>query len=814
MTELIGRERELAEVVAFLAADRIVSLTGPGGIGKTRLALAAARQLLPEFADGVWIAEFSVIADPGLVATTVAAAVGLQLGAGEISPQHVARVLAHRRLLLILDTCEHVIDAAATMAEALLQAGPGVRIIATSREPLRAEGEHIYQVPALTLPGEDPWRSDAVQLFVARSRAGGVQVSEDQRVAAAIASICRRLDGIPLAIELAAGRAATLGIEGLAGRLDDRFGLLAGGRRTALPRHQTLRATLDWSHDLLSEPERVILRRLAVFAGAFDLEAVSEVAANSELTPLEVVAGLSSLVAKSLIAAEVKGPVVRYRLLDTMRAYALEKVKTSGEYERLLHQHAEYYQQLFERAEIESETRPTVEWLDDYAWCIDNLRAALDWAFSRDGDASIGATLTASAVPLWMHLSLIGECRDRVEQAQAGIAAGADTDQRREMRLFVALAISQLHARGAVAGIGEAGMQALEIAVSLDDTKYQLRSLWSLWSFHSTSGQQSIALGLAQRFHTLAAKQSDPVDRLIGERLIGTSQCYLGALFSARRHLERVLAYDVAPAQKWRIFRFDIDHRTAARIYLARILWLQGLPDQAMRMAESGLAEARATGHAIPVGQALSLAACPIALLRGDLAEAEHYVATLLDHSTRHGLARDNAFARIYQAELVIEGGDINAGLPLLRTVFTEPAALRFAPRFFASLMARALGRAGQIDDGLATIEAAIEQSERTEEVWATAEMLHIKGELLLLRDAPNSAASAEHYLRRALDHARRQDALCWELRAATSLARLLRDQGCSSDAKTLLQPVYDRFTEGFGTADLKAAKALLDALE
>jgi len=292
--------------------------------------------------------------------------------------------------------------------------------------------------------------------------------------------------------------------------------------------------------------------------------------------------------------------------------------------------------------------------------------------------------------------------------------------------------------------------------------------------------------------------------------MIGTSQHYLGDLPGARRHLEHVLAHHVAPARKWQIFLIDVDHWSAAGVYLARILWLQGLPDQAMRTAESSLAEARATNHAIPVGQALALAVCPIALARGDLAAAEHSVEFLRDHSTRHGLARWNAFGRIYEAELVIRSGDINAGLPLLRAGFNEPAAVRFAPRFFAFVMAKALGLAGQIADGLAVIAEAIEQSERTDELWAIAEMLRIEGELLLLRGAPDAVMSAEDCFRQALDWARQQGALSWELRAATSLARLLRDQGRSTDAKALLQPVYGRFTEGFATADLKAANALL----
>jgi predicted ATPase len=333
-----------------------------------------------------------------------------------------------------------------------------------------------------------------------------------------------------------------------------------------------------------------------------------------------------------------------------------------------------------------------------------------------------------------------------------------------------------------------------------------------LWSFHTGNGRHQVALTLAQTFHALAAERSDPSDRLIGERMIGTSQYYLGDLLSARRHLEHVLAHDVAPAQKSQIARFRIDRWAATRVSLARILWLQGLPDQAMRTAEGSVAAARATNHAIPVGQALALAVGPIALFRGDLAAAEHYVEMLLDHSRRHALVRWRAWSLSHQGVLAIQRGEFGTGLRLLRAGFEEPGAAE-GPRFFSFLVAEALGRAGQITDGLAAIEEAIDRSERSEERWATAELLRVKGELLLLRGAPGAAAAAEDHFRHALDWARRQGALSWELRAATSLARLLSDRGRSADARGLLQPVYDRFTEGFATADLRAAKALLDDL-
>ena len=821
VSELIGRDAELGDIVGLTASHRLITLAGAGGIGKTRLGIEVAQHLLPQFADGVWIVELAPLSDPELVPATVAAALGLELASGTASPLSVADAVRSKQLMLVLDNCEHVIDAAARMAETLLRVNPAVHVIATGREALRTEGEWVYVVPPLAVPpevnpdSEDLLRYGAVRLFVERARAAAPYFSPDARVAAAMAGVCRRLDGIPLAIELAAARVAALGIEGIATLLDDRFRLLAGGRRTALPRHQTLRATLDWSYELLTEPERVVLRRLAIFAGGFTLPTASAVAAGDGIAEAEVIDCVANLVAKSLVTTDFAGVKLRYRLLETTRAYALEKLVQAGEFDAVARRHGRHHLDLFEAAEAEAGTRPTDEWLADDGPRIDNVRAALDWAFSPAGDASIGVALTAATVPLWMHLSLMDECRGRVDRALAAIAAGAGRDERREMQLHAALAQSLIYSGGTASEIEAIGTKALEIAESRDDIEYQLRSLWGQWSFRIAGGQHRVALTLAQRFYALAAKRSDPNDRLIGKRMIGGAQYYLGDLLSARGHLERVLAHDVAPARKWQFVRFQVDPWASARAYLARILWLQGLPDQAMRTAESSVADARATNHAMSLGNALAVAACPIALWAGDLTAAEHYVDMLLDHSTRHVLGRWGAFGRCYQGMLVIQRGDANTGLRLLRAVFAEPAAAESAARLFAFLISAASGHAGQIADGLPAIEEAIIRSEHTEERWLIAELLRVKGELLLSRDAPRVVpAVAEGPFRQALDWARRQGALSWELRAATSLARLWRDQGLSDDAITVLQPVYDRFTEGFGTVDLREAKALLDALQ
>lgn len=814
VSELIGRSAEVEEVSNLVRAGRLVTLTGAGGIGKTRLALTVARRLLPQFPDGVWLAELSPLSDPGLVPATIAAAIGLELGGGAISAQRVAQALAARRLLVVLDTCEHVIDAAATMAEAVLRSGSTAYIIATSREPLRAEGEQLYPVQPLAVPAEDAENLldyGAVRLFVERARAAEPDLATDQSWATPIAAICRRLDGIPLAIEMAAARLAALGVEELAGHLHDRFHLLTGGRRTALPRHRTLRATLDWSYELLAEPERVLLRRLAVFAGAFSLKAVGAVVATAETGSLEAVDGLSSLVAKSLVVAEV-GAGPRYRLLDTTRAYTLEKLTETGERERLARRHAEYYRDLFERAEAELDTRPAAEWLADYGREIDNLRAALDWAFSPSGDLDIAVALTGAAAPLWLQLSLLDECRGYAERALTSFDAGAEGDARRKMKLYAALGISLVYgADTTVPALSAAWTQALEIAENLHDTEYQLRSLWGLWFTSWTSGRHRVALTLAQKFYALAANQPDANDRLIGQRLVGVSQLFLGKLTSARHHLEDMLVHYVPPVQMSHIIRFQSDQRAAAATFLSRILWLQGFPEQAVRAAERSVEDARESRHAMSLAYVLAHGACPVALWSGDLDLAERYVGMLNDLSTRHPLARWRAFGHSHQGVLAIKHGDVATGLRLLRSDFDDLGEVNASFLFFfLGEMADALGRIGQISQGLSALEEAITRVSETEERWSIAELLRVKGELLLLQGAPGAVAMAENHFGQALDWARRQDALSWELRAATSFAQLRRNQGKPSEGRSLLRPVYDRFTEGFATTDLKTARALL----
>ncbi|MBV8653954.1 MAG: transcriptional regulator, partial [Alphaproteobacteria bacterium] len=609
--------------------------------------------------------------------------------------------------------------------------------------------------------------------------------------------------GIPLAIEFAAARAATLGVQQVAGRLDDRFALLVGGRRTALPRHQRLRATLDWSYELVPESERRLLRHLAIFPAGFTLEAAVAVADDLESS---VVLGISSLVSKSLVTIDGSEGARGWRLLETIRVYALEKFASSSERDQAMRRHAEYYRDLFARAEAEVLGRRRSEWLAEYAWEIDNLRSALDWAFSAEGgDVSVGIALTATALPLWVNLSLTEERRRRVEQALAAFAVATD-DARCEMKLQAAVGtfVSTLGTSGAEKE--PAWTRTLELAESLGDVDYQLRALWGLWAVRERG-----ALALAQRF---AAVASTPADRRLGDRMIGHSYHIQGDQGSARRYLERAVAnHDASAESESRIIRFDIDEQP--ELFLARVLWLHGLSEQAMDLAERSVERAKADNHANSLCFALTSAVCPIALWAGKLELAEHYIDLLLETSHRYGLPLRHVVGRVYQSVLVVKRGDLQAGLPRLRAALEEcrivPAGIRAL--FFITELAEALGRAGQISEGLATVNDALDRTERTGEGWIIPELLRIKGELLRLDGSPGTMNAAADCVRKALQLARTQNALSWELRAAMSLATLQRAQGQSAEAVACLQPIYDRFTDGFDTADLIAATRLLEEL-
>ncbi|MBR8314778.1 helix-turn-helix transcriptional regulator [Burkholderia dolosa] len=456
---LFGRERTVADVLAALQAARVVTLVGAGGIGKTRIAIEAAARAEARFAEGSVFLSLATVACPRFVPDALAGAFGIAQPAGALTLEAVLASVARRRMLLVLDNCEHLLDAAAQIASALTDADDGLCVLATSRESLRIHGERVCPVPPLDVPAEgadehDAMSASAVQLFAARARAADPRFPLDARSVALMASVCRRLDGLPLAIELAAARAAVLGIDVLAAHLDDHFRLLTGGFRTALPRHQTLQAMYDWSYRLLSDAERLLLRWLGVFRDGFSIDAVREVVAPNGLAGADLLDTIAGLVSKSLLILETAQGAPRYRLLTTTRAYAWQQLETHGECTAAARAHANYFLTLFKRAPnggARSVDEPgATPRLDAVRRELGNLRAALDWAFSARGDAALGIALAAVAVPCLFDLSLVDECRER---ARIALDAMRDTDGTlvsadARVRLLAAYAAALAHTSG------------------------------------------------------------------------------------------------------------------------------------------------------------------------------------------------------------------------------------------------------------------------------------------------------------------------------------------------------------------------------
>lgn len=819
LTQLIGRAEIISALGVRLQRRRFVTIVGPGGIGKTTVAIAVAAETLAFHEDGVWLLDLAPLADPGLVPSVLASTLGLPLTSHSPTEELIG-LLRDKRMLLIFDNCERVIEAAADLVEKILKDAPSVRILTTSREALRADGESVHRLPPLEiapavagLTAASALSFPAVELFVERVAANVDGFRLNDADAPLVADICRQLDGIPLAIELAAGSVDAFGVRGVAQGLDDRFRLLSGGRRTALPRHQALRATLDWSYELLSDWERKLLCRLGAFVDSFTLNSVRAVATDSEIQDSVVADLLANLVAKSLVSSEIKESAVRYRLLDTTRAYTIIKLAESGESGPISQRHAEYFRGVFETALSEWKKRPNSEWLTSYGREIANMRAALDWAFSSSGDAELGIALTVAAIPLWFQLSATEECRNRVEQALDRAAPGIDRDAhaRSVMQLYMALGLSRTFTIGLAPQASAAWKKAFEIADSLGDGEFRLEALWGLWFCHIGEGEYRAALSIAEQYYSYARTAED---RHIGDRLIGVPLHILGDHARARGRIEGMLSRSADSMRSSQGNRFRFDQPLAARVILAQMLWLQGFPDRAIEATHSSLDEASATGHAISLCDALAQAMCPIAMLVGDLSATEQAVTTLLSEATLHALDPWAVLGCCWKGALHIKRGDLAYGIPLLTSGLKDLREVRFAfyHAGFLGALAEGYASAGQFNAAHGAIDEALERCQQKEELWCNAELLRIKGEILLQKGEENVPLAEEHFLRSGA-LARQQDALSWELRTAINLAQLRRQQFRFAEAREALASVYERFSEGFATNDLRAAKRLLDAL-
>jgi predicted ATPase/DNA-binding winged helix-turn-helix (wHTH) protein len=828
LSRMIGREVAVDTISAQLVTGRFVTIVGAGGIGKTTVAVSIGRRLFEEFGDLVHFIDLGSLKDPLLVASAIGLALGLPINERDPVPSLIA-ALRHQRMLLVFDSCEHVIETASVLTERIFNGAPQVHILVTSREALSVEGEQVHRLAPLECPSEDAHLTaeealafPAVRLFVERATANQSGFAFSDADAPVAAEICRKLDGIALAIELAAGRVGAYGIRNVAMLLDQRFGLLWDGRRTALPRHRTLTATLDWSYDLLQELERTILHRLSVFAGSFTLEAARSVAAGDDLDDALVLAAMDGLVTKSLVAADTSNAMTQFRLLDTTRAYASRKLVESSEADRIAHRHAVYYCVLLNRigtttlgsdAELDRTGGATDASMETQGRVIDEVRAALDWAYSDRGDPTLAVDLTAAAAPVWIHHLLMDECRERIEQAVALFDEKVRREPRRDLRLFSSLAVAHLESTGDAAKIDEAWSRTAELAGELNDSEYRIRSLWGLWLGRHFKGDYQGALQIATRFAKLPDGAVEAADRFVGERILGVTLHILGDQTRARIHIENMLQGYVAPPGQIHSLRYHFDQSVAARTFYTQVLWLLGFPDQARAVGDRVLDETLALGKDVSLLYALVFGVCPLMLELGDFDATEGLISRMFRRSAAFRPMR--VWGQCYAGVLAIRMADTAKGLSRLREGLSGFPKSNFQSRyvFFLGNLAMGLFDAGDHRGALVTIDEALDQSESNDDRWYFAELMRIKGELVLRQNEPEAAASAGALFSSSLDWSRKQNALSWELRTATSFARLMAQQGRGNEARALLEPIYFRFTEGFATKDLVEARSLLASL-
>jgi predicted ATPase/DNA-binding winged helix-turn-helix (wHTH) protein len=823
VTRLVGRTPAVTRLRDLLSAYRMVTLTGPGGIGKTSLALKAARGIVGEFPDGGWLVELASLSDPTLLPSTVAHVLGLRLGVERISAELVARTIGTQKLLLVFDNCEHIIGAAAEFTEILVQLCQNVTVLATSREIFRIEGEYVYRVPPLEVPTQaqnDPreiLEHSAVELFIARAQALDSEFSSHAGNLPTIATICRHLDGIPLAIEFAAARAATLGVKQVALSLGDRFALLTSGRRNAVPRHRTLRAMLDWSYELLSEPERLLFRRLAIFSGGFTLDAVAAVMRDSGLDPSRVTDGIANLVIKSLAVLDHLTTPTRWHLLETVRAYALEKLSLHDQLDTVARWHALHYRDRFAPPETGSEMRLTNEDLTSRIREIDNIRAALDWSFSPVGDSLLGIDLTAGYALVWLHHALNSECRERCERALPSLGPSVSHTMRRRMILQLALASALYAGSGGSIRARTMASEALELADNLNDFDTHAWALMVLSAMYANSQNFGAAWAAVNQLEQIAQRSQDAAIIAIAERRKGYVLFAQGRFGEAQRSFERALRVGFATEDQQPAFWFfPVHHPSIARAMLSLTLWPQGFAERALNEAQASLDELGAAAPQLSICQNLAFGICRTATMTGELAIAEREIARLIEIATRLDSPFWQTVGRLLEGKLMVERHAFADALSTLRDAFEtcRQTGHYYSAIEFKGALAEAYSGVGQFDAALVAVDDALTSaSEPDAEVWFLPELLRIKGDVLLRQAVNRATSAAEDCFGQAAEIAREQGALFWQLRIALSLARLRITQNRQAEAKQILLPIYQQFTESFSTANLRAAKSLLDEL-
>jgi predicted ATPase len=813
-TRMIGREESEAAVVSQLSQQRLVTIVGPGGIGKTTVALAAAERMIDAYEHGVWLIDLASLHDDRLVPSTIASVLGLETRTEDPLLGLVA-ALRDRRMLLLLDTCEHVIGAAADLAVAILSGAAGLTILATSREPLGVSGERVYRLEPLSSPefsskltATEAAAFPAPQLFVDRVTAIVQDFVLTDANAPLVVRICRKLDGLPLAIEFAAPRVEVLGIEGLASRLDEGLRLMGGRRRGAMPRHQTMQAVVDWSYRLLSEPEQGFFRALGIFTGGFTVEAAAAVAMDA--TGVSAIDRLADLVAKSLVVADVGGIEPWFRLLDMTGAYALGKLEEHGEFDSISLRHAEYVTRQLESQKEPLSTLRGAERIAAYSRQLSDVRSALEWSFGSQGSDEIATRLVAASMGLFLGLSLWTECRTWAERALDRLVAHGE-NSRRELEICVSLSFALMTAGSALVHTDSERVRgffsrALSMAAIQGDLAYEVRLLNGLFTYYTSIGDIHSAFDIASRSKEVALKTNDPDDVAFAEFMLGAANYMAGNHPVALEHFGAALPH----------FRARQHHGPSSLLLggMARSLLYRGSFDRSIECANRAIEEGENSEHPYALCQILCHTFA-VYLAQSDFGRSELHLAQLTELCARHSMIDYRPVVTGLRGQLYLRENNLHEGIPLLRRAVKELQAQRnetLTVDFLCDLAA-GLVAIGEHEEALELTLNAIEVQQHGGKLVYMPALFRVKGSILASRSEADHV-EAERSLLSAIDWAKRQCATLFELMAATDLAELLLKQDRVSEGYKHLNAAIGRMPKGIVSPAHQRALQILDRLQ
>lgn len=807
LTRAIGRDEDVARIVLELRSSRFVSIVGTGGVGKTTVALAVADTLRYEFGQHIVFVDLALVDGEESVQAAFATAIGLPVHAEQDLASITTRV-ASERILWIVDNCEHVVAEAARVVQQIHWQARESYILTTAREPLHIAGERVHRLPPLATPDdadqlEEVCKAPAVELFVERAKALDSGFGLTDQNFEAVSNICRSLDGLALAIEFAASRVTMLGPDALAGHLGKQLDFLAKGRRTASPRHQTLRLTLDWSYSLLEDDERTVFQRLGVFSGWFSLTAAQAILGIFAGGPGQIANCLADLVDKSLITADTSVDPMRFRLFNTTREFALERLTEHGEARALAVAHARFFLDLLRDQAAREPNEPLTTLKPD----LENIRRALAWSFSDDGDVEIGIPLAAAASSFFWDLALLTECNRWSSKALERLPDGR-RGTREELDLMVNSSLSRVFTQGTFPAVRDEIGKTLLLAKTLREHDVKERVISGLFAFHLREGNVPGMIQKAEDAVALAKRAGLPFSSA-SDSLIATAKTFAGEMEEAIPFAERALSR-LPLKRPIALLRTGVDQRMWAGNCLAQMLWIRGEFDRSRVLAEDLITEARETKHPLPEAIAL-IWLTPIAFWSGDIDRAAKRISMLTDAAQLVGLAPFVRASEGHKAILDIHVGRVDEGIDALQTTVARLRQLnsRMLEFIFSGYLADGYGRAERYKDALATIDQTLKLARLTGCAVYTPELLRrravfssrLSGKVECLVDG----------LAPALEMARERHADTYELRILSDIVEAqTRQYGSTTRGRDELKSVYLRFSEGHDTPDITRVRSLL----